>query len=657
VAEPSAAAPVLDGLTSLDEMARYELFLRVYRSEEKEDRRALETALLGEDPMLKMQCLQYLEEIPESRAVRLILPLLRDDNDIIQESAQRAFKKNGCSRKHRLLRPLVMDEDLAVACYAIRVLSRQGDRDVISPLLALLEDAEGELLHELLAALRLLTDPRSVARLLRFADAPEEKTRYLAVRALAAVKADGCAVAVEVFLKAVQDDSDRVRRTAVLGLQRFPSSAVADTLLKKALSETDPVENRRRAILALGALPGEDRIRPLVGLMAADPKGPLRLASEISLRRFPPAMLKHGLLAILDSGDAALGQKAALILAETHGEDPEVRSRLLRSWEAAGSGPEKMAALEILGELGGQDVVPLLIEIMKADPVLGYVAATHLGRIFSREDDSRVLGLLQKEDIPQYVKQAMLSALLRRGRSESIAGPLLEWILKGMKEEVLNIRYLSVQIAAWYPLKDTLPSLLELIAVEADRTVMETAEDIILGKLGGNPVTLVAAVRGFKGFKKILPSLVRILGLERWDGDRGYDLLYGLMIPPIELPRSSPTDFTALCIRLLESGSLSMEKIWLFLPGEAQRRRFLEGIRDAMADGKRAFPPVPLDFLSFHLAGSGPKERALFYELAGRSMQPEGVAMLTSAVLKERSGGPLDSAREGLRRLLREASA
>ncbi|MFH1724254.1 MAG: HEAT repeat domain-containing protein [Elusimicrobiota bacterium] len=650
-----AIADVIQRFKSFEEIGRYELFLDLYYSRREEDRELIKRVLAGDDAIVKMMFLQYLEEIPAQRAVSLFLPLLEDDNEIIRDAAMQAYKRSVFAQKNKLLRPYVASQRPGAACFAIGALARQGDRDVLPALLGRLPNAPPEVQREILEGLRYLPDPRCVPALIPFADSREEDGRYRAIRALAEMKSRGHPVRAAIFLDRVQDDSARVRRAALLGLQAFPSQKVARVFLEKALSEDEPMPSRRRAIQGLASFPDQEWVEPLVTLMSRDPSGPLRLTIEIALKRFPADVLKRGLFAVLDGGDAAVRQQAALIVAEFLGEDPEVRRRIMEFWEKAEDMQARLGAMEVLGELGGTELIPLLLSVLKENQVLAYTAIGVLNRLWTAESGPQILKLLKEPELPQFAKQALLSAILRRGLDDTMRQDLLPWLLEGLGDEVTNIRYLSLQILEWYPVEAWVQPVLRMLCGETDDEVCRTAYRIVTKKVGGNPVPIIAAVREYPDQKAVRNHLVQMLGWRKWDPKRVFDMLYGLMLEPINLPVKDRQAFLVLCVRLLEYGSMTLERIWPFAPSDSLKRLLLEKIRDGMKDPKRVFPPLPLDFLAGHFRDVDPVSRSLFYEIVGMSRQAEGIGLLTACLLRESEPAALSAGQEGLRRLVREA--
>lgn len=121
-------------------------------------------------------------------------------------------------------------------------------------------------------------------RLVELAHSEDDVLRELAADALAALLGDA---ALERLLQLAQDPQERVRASAVGGLEGWPEDVRARNLLL-ASAAAGHWTVRMRATRALQAFSGDDVIDVLMeGLL--DPDSYVRLAAADSLRRQPPA--------------------------------------------------------------------------------------------------------------------------------------------------------------------------------------------------------------------------------------------------------------------------------------------------------------------------------------------------------------------------------
>lgn len=633
-----------------DEIGRYDLFVRLYQSDRLEDRRALEGLFASDDQLLKMILVQYLEDVPQARAVRWLLSLLDDDNAILREAVFRTYARNPYPRKHRLLIARLRDPKIEVACFAVRSLSRQGVLEIAPVLLDILPGASEELRREVLSAFRYVYDPRALPLLLEAASSPDEQSRYRAVKTLSSLLDQGWSVPRDPFLAGLRDPSARVREASLRSLERFPARAIARMFLEKALG-SGPVSERRGAIQALGAFPRAEWVAPLVGLLARE-EGELRLSVEIALRHFPRRVLKAGLLPLLSSPEPAARREGALLAASALGEDPEVRRRVLALWNGARELPEKLALIEVLRELGGEDVLPLLFEAMASHPLAAYAAAEALNRLATPGSGLRVLGLLKDPALPLNARQALLDGIVRRGPEPMIREPLLSFLLEGLRAPVMNIRYLAVQALAWYPLPDCLGDLLSLLGRETDSTVRATIRRVVLKGLGSDPALLVDALRASPPAGQGAGETALLIASRPWDPEAGRALLSGLAAEPLLWPEREPAAFRGAAIHLVARGAVPFSEVWAALPAGEGRERLLEEMIALRAWPDSGLPPLESGGLLSELSAGGPRARSLLYRLLGADGRPERIATLVGLLLKEEDPPLLELGRRELSRLV-----
>jgi hypothetical protein len=219
---------------------------------------------------------------------------------------------------------------------------------------------------------------------------------------------------------------------------------------------------------------------------------------------------------------------------------------------------------------------------------------------------------------------------------------------------VTNIRYLALRLIARYPLDRTLTLILGLLAREEDHEVVSVAYEVILRGLDRDPRPLIDAALKSED-PRTRPHLMELLCRGTWAQEHAFNMLTSLLRQPLALPINDPQAFLRMCVTLMENGSLTLVHGWLFATTDAIRRALLERLRDALRDPNRSFPPLPLDFISFHLANGDAASRTLFYELVGMSLQSAGIPMVTAQLLKESDEAALAAGREALRRLISEA--
>ncbi len=635
----------------LGELERYDVFLKLYHSEDPAETEALGRLIESPDPLVALILLQYLQDLPEKKAVLPLIRLISDGNEIVSRAAMAAYRKNHYPGKPHLLKQLILSPNERACRFAVRTLSRAGFMDALPLILRELLEREGRVRTEMVEALRFLPDRRSLPTLLPLAKGSSEELRFLALQALAELQLRERVLPADFFLAHAQDESERIRRVALEALQRLPTRKVSRIFLEQAVDPEGAEALRERAIRALAAFPSSDWAPPLVRLLVSDAPPSLKLAAEISLKALPPRLLRKALFPFLGEAGIDLRRQAALLLAQFLGEEPDVRRRIHRLWRETRE-EEAGELADVLSELGGVEEEALLMEAMAKSPLLAFSAAAALSRTLRPGSGPRVLAFLKDPKLSHTVKQALLTHWAKRGPEPAIRSELKPWLHSALGDEVMNIRYLSIQVLAWYPLEDRLAAVLDLLTHETNPEVVRMSYRQFLKGLGRDPLPLARAVEAHPKRDALIGHMVRILTEQSWEEAKILELLHILHRKPLDLLARNPEAFFAVCIHLLERGGVTLEKVWLYLDEGPLRLRFLLMLLAFMRSPRRQFTPLPLGFLSFHLSCADTPSRALYLSLLAADGRPESAEELAGGLLREKDPAVLAEGRAALRRML-----
>lgn len=643
------AETLLADFPFMTELERYDAFLRLYHSEGAAERRALTGLISSKDPLVALIVLQYLEDIPERRALTGLLHMVERGNEVVSRAAMAAYKRSHYPGKARQLKRLVLSRNPRARRFAVRTLCRAGYMEVLPLVVRELPDSEGEVRAEMIDGLRYLPDRRSVQVLLPLADSTDEPTRWLALQVLGQLQARVGGLPAAFFLKRASDPSDRVRRAALDGLHSYPTKRVAEMILAQALDDGEPDEVRDRSIRALAAFPSARWARPLTAFAAKTASASLRLAVEVTLRGFPDATRREGLMPLLEDPDFGLRRQAAVLLADLSGRDPAVRARLLAMWDAADD-RAAVDLVEVLRALGGTEAAERLRAAMNRNRLLAYAAAGALARM--RGHGAQTLAALRDETVSPTVHQAILSQWARRGPDETLRADLEPMLIAWLKSPVINIRYLALQILAWFPLTGKLEALLDTLAVEPDPEVVATVSKQVLHGLGADPVPLALGVAVHPKRPVLLGHAVRLLTAKNWDPRLARPLLAILAAPPLGMLESTPETYLLVGIHLFSLGSVTFQDLWEDAGTPGRRKLLLRLMATFMADSRRRLPPLPQEFLARLAEGGDAELRGLVYALLAGEERPDSAETLASLLLRERDPEARSRGAELMRRLL-----
>lgn len=616
----------------LTELERYDAFVTLFHSQKPEDARTLSELYASRDPFIPLILLQYLEEVPERRAIAAILGLIESPNSIVARAAMEAYQRNHYPGKARQLKELIISKVDRACRFAVRTLTRAGFMEVLPLILRELNERQPDVRLEMLDGLRYIPSRRSITFMLPLTEALDPEVRRMATLVLSSVHARTGGVPIELFIKMSRDESEKVRTAALEALQAFPSKKVAEIFLAQAVDAAVPLADRERAVRSLARFPRSTWVAPLVRLSAKTEASSLRLATEIALRGFPPAFLKEGLLPLIKDADPEVRIQAAILTAQLIGEYRSAQEAVLGLWDRS---PEmdRVGMVEVLRELGGAEPRRRLLEAAGGMPLLGAAAAGSLSRMRLEDGGKTVMDLLSSASVPEATKQAFLGNWARRGPDDSLREPLLPWLLEALRSPRINMRYLSMRTLAWYPLSSFFGQILRLMANEFEPETVRTASALIVKNLGRDPLPLLNAVRAHPDRARLIGHTIRILTSQSWGAESAAGVLTALREAPLSLLDENPETYFAICIHMLRDGTLDFESVLSLLVTERLRSLFLRELASFLQSRERDFPPLPVDRLLGLLASSEPADRALLYRILGQDRRPvcaEAVAGLLS---------------------------
>ncbi|MEK7744519.1 MAG: HEAT repeat domain-containing protein, partial [Elusimicrobiota bacterium] len=115
----------------LGELERYDVFLKLYHSEDPAETEALGRLIESPDPLVALILLQYLQDLPEKKAVLPLIRLISDGNEIVSRAAMAAYRKNHYPGKPHLLKQLILSPNERACRFAVRTLSRAGFMEIL----------------------------------------------------------------------------------------------------------------------------------------------------------------------------------------------------------------------------------------------------------------------------------------------------------------------------------------------------------------------------------------------------------------------------------------------------------------------------------------------------------------------------------------------
>ena len=450
---PVPAAAVGEG----EPAAETELLLA--RGEEPSDELVRKTLREGDSPRLRIMLIERIELRQQAEFLPDLVDLLADENRDVRESAALAVRSFGWERMSPPMLRILSDRDAPLYARELvcRTLVKTGRREVVEPLLALLDE---EPLRP--TATRGLKDLTS-----QDIDSAEEWRKWWRVNR-DRPKSEWGGPGTKELLERIgrlereladsrernQQLEERAADAIVLALENRPQKEAPAPLIA-ALDEPF-ARVRRFAASELGKLKAKEAQKKLLELVAADESPAVRVACAGALGQIGAEESIPVLAGLLDDSNADVAAAAARALGRL--KAASVANRLLLA-SLSDSPTVRAAAAESLGQIGHRPAVPRLIELLANDPASSV-----------RERAARALGEI----------------------GEKAATPTLE---RALADESPAVRVYVIEALGALGATQIATKLCAVLTTDENSSVREAAA-VTLGKLGG---------------RESLPTLIRIL--------------------------------------------------------------------------------------------------------------------------------------------------
>lgn len=321
---------------------------------------ALLTALEDEDEQVRLEAARSAGRVRLADAVPMLQEWLDDPEPELRTVAASALGAIGDPRPIPDLVRALGDQDTGVRRAAVGALleaarARPDDREIATPILGRLDDADPEVRIDAATALGELADPRAVVPLVGRARDQTPEVRTAVYGALGAL---GDARAVSALAMGLRDEAEAPRLAAVRALGRIGSDRAVAPLVA-LLGGVDP-RTGQAVITALGAIGSARALDAIVGATA---RPELRVAAGHVLAEHPDAALTARLAdRVRRARDVALVQTLALALARRleRRPAPEAAPALIAALRVS----EAPVVLLALARSGDPEVVVPLLESM-----------------------------------------------------------------------------------------------------------------------------------------------------------------------------------------------------------------------------------------------------------------------------------------------------
>ena len=441
-------------------------------------------------PAVRMAAADKLGRIKDAESFKLLLPLLRDEDEDVVQSSIVALSAIGQKGAIGPLIALLNHPDAGVGYSLKKTLIGFGP-DAVQPLINALRQDDPDIQQAAAGLLGRIGDARGILALAVLLSGPfPDKVRMAAAEALGDI---GDSRSVGWLINALKEKNSPVPHLAPDALAKIGSGAIMPLILLLDEKEEDIV---RLAVISLGKIGREEGVKPLIAKLANNEPLTRRLTIEALVKIGRPAVIplieeiRLGREAVQNECKQALASIGAPSVLPLIGEVKGADTRF------------RIIASDILADIGAASVPPLIEGMRDESSEIQDAAGAILAKIGSPAVLSLIAGLKEVES-PMAMRCA---SALGNIRDERAVEPLLE----AMKSGHSTLRSESAEAL----IKIGAPSTASLIreAFETESASGDLALEMLalIGSPAVDPLIKAAKKKGGDSIKKASTVLTQI---------------------------------------------------------------------------------------------------------------------------------------------------
>lgn len=338
---------------------------------------------------IRRSCSDLLSKLGDSKIAPKIVPLVKSDNPDLKKTAMDLLSNLGGPEATNTMLELLQDKDWWIRKRAVEGISKLKDPITVEPLLQIIRyEKDPQILKTAVETIGKIGDSRCARDLLKLLNEDDMVLRQMAMDALINI---GDASLVQDLVGMLVNDDVNVRRSVVEILNNIKDPA-AGAALVQSLKDRDWWV-REIATDALSEMKGDNLAKMTMNLLDDPEENVRRSAVEFFNRvHFPEAYDK--LVSLLKDPDWWVREKALIAVGKM--KRPESIQPIL---ELMNDNEVKWAVPQALGEIGGKEVVPPLLELLgDHSRSVRIEALKALGQVNDPDTIPYVKGMVKDED-------------------------------------------------------------------------------------------------------------------------------------------------------------------------------------------------------------------------------------------------------------------
>lgn len=489
---------------------------------------------------------RYLVEVECKRGFEKLFDLALSENDAIREEACLGIQKISPDAQADLcLRMLDFPYD-DVTRFAIRTVGRLRRPKAVIPLLMKMKQVtqrkqDEKILMEIIKALGLLRDPRSLRPLEMLAEQSEGDVRE---EVLASLGRFASTLHPRFLRSCLASENARVREITFLTLLRLRrrrwEGAIAEALLRE--------RDERLKVLILSAIQElrSRRFFSVVFSLASEDASPrVRMMASSALKRLQSRRMLRWLL---DEGrrKSSTVEEIVLRILAAHAKEPAVFEVFRDRYLHAATDRVRLLALESMGALEDRRAVPFLLSVVRENCPFSHAAAVALTHRLDDRDWDIVEEMLSLPEESHALRIQVFSKFVIRlpGRAE-----IPDSVKKKIDLLVLSmhapIRHLAVRCLGKVGGRAVLKRLFVMTGTDPDRGVREAAFQETVRILHEEPLLVLDLLTADFSIEELYPVQKRLVDSMRVHDTETFKALLKELVRIVAGARSGDLPFKA----------------------------------------------------------------------------------------------------------------
>lgn len=427
---------------------RFTLWFQIYQWQKTDpNEHPFEEIIQSGSLLIKSLLCRFLSTVEEELSIRLLILLIEDEDEKTAKIAIKNFEKSHFQRKADFLIPLLNSQRPFILYFAIEQLTSNLVSDATDDLIRVLkqkgEDDEA-LLHYILSGFRFLVDRRLLPVIAPYLSDKRESIRYYALLAIGALYEENHNEPEKYIIKALNDESPRIRQSALWVLRRRPKKKHTKHFIKIINQDSNPLV-RQEALLGLALFPSKKNVIQVIQTTSKETNRLIKLKGEAVVLSLKAKQIILALKNLILSSDQQVRTHSILLYAYFEkGSKPFIKF-LTKELKNSKDPRYIVILIQALGSTGFKGAIPILEKLLGTSSLIAYTAMGSLLKLWGNDPQFPIERYLTDDRLSNSIRQIVIKHYVTISEAHWYTPSKMALFTALMKHPNINVRYLSAQ--------------------------------------------------------------------------------------------------------------------------------------------------------------------------------------------------------------------